>query len=88
MREEALRFLNYPYEAVEEILANAIYHRGYDNDNPIEVNVFPDRIEVLSFPGPLPPMTKKSLKQRRIIARDYRNRRIGDFLKELKLTEG
>lgn len=85
---EALRFFNYPYEAIEEILANAIYHRGYDNDNPVEVNVFPDRIEVLSFPGPLPPMTKQSLKQRTIIARDYRNRRIGDFLKELKLTEG
>jgi len=43
---------------------------------------------VLSFPGPLPPITKESLKQRRIVARDYRNRRIGDFLKELKLTEG
>ena len=28
------------------------------------------------------------LQQRRVIARDYRNRRIGDFLKELKLTEG
>lgn len=28
------------------------------------------------------------LKKPRIIARDYRNRRIGDFLKELSLTEG
>lgn len=26
--------------------------------------------------------------QRRIVAREYRNRRIGDFLKELQLTEG
>lgn len=85
---EALRFFNYPYVAIEEVLANAIYHRGYDNDNPVEVNVFQDRIEVLSFPGPLPPMNKQSLQQRRIVARDYRNRRIGDFLKELKLTEG
>jgi len=87
-RPESKRFYNFPYRAIEEILANAVYHRGYDNDNPIEVNVFPHEIEVLSFPGPLPPITKESLKQRRIVAGDYRNRRIGDFLKELKLTEG
>jgi ATP-dependent DNA helicase RecG len=45
-------------------------------------------MEILSYPGPLPPVTNTDLKQRRVIARDYRNRRIGDFLKELKLTEG
>jgi len=28
------------------------------------------------------------LKQKKVFARDYRNRRIGDFLKELDLTEG
>src|SRR5690625_7733563 len=28
------------------------------------------------------------LKKRRIVSREYRNRRIGDFLKELQLTEG
>jgi ATP-dependent DNA helicase RecG len=85
---ESLRFFNYPYEAIEEAMANAVYHRGYDNDNPIEVNIFPDHIEILSFPGPLPPVNKQSLKQKRIVARNYRNRRIGDFLKEMKLTEG
>jgi ATP-dependent DNA helicase RecG len=42
----------------------------------------------LSFPGPLPPVTKEMLKERRIVARTYRNRRVGDFFKELKLTEG
>ena len=45
-------------------------------------------MEILSYPGPLPPVTNAALQQRRVIARDYRNRRIGDFLKELKLTEG
>lgn len=85
---EALRFFNYPYEAVEEILANAVYHRSYEHQSPIEVNVRPQAIEFLSFPGPLPPITNQTLKHERIIARDYRNRRIGDFLKELHLTEG
>jgi len=85
---EAKRTLNYPYEAIEESLANAFYHRSYENQNIIEVNIRLDRIEILSFPGPLPPLDKKTLKQERIVARDYRNRRIGDYLKELKLTEG
>lgn len=50
--------------------------------------MFPDRIEILSFPGPLPPIKNEDLQKRRVIARDYRNRRTGDFLKELRLTEG
>ena len=36
----------------------------------------------------LPPVSNESLKLPRVVARDYRNRRIGDFLKELNLTEG
>jgi ATP-dependent DNA helicase RecG len=59
------------------------------NMNPIEVQVWPDRIEVLSFPGPVPPVDAPTLTEnKRIVARDYRNRRVGDFLKELHLTEG
>jgi len=85
---EALRIWNYPYEAVEEIIANAYYHRSYENVSPIEVSVYPDKLVVLSFPGPLPPVDKEMLKEKKIISREYRNRRIGDFLKELDLTEG
>jgi ATP-dependent DNA helicase RecG len=36
----------------------------------------------------LPPLNKEKLRAGRIVARKYRNRRIGDFLKELHLTEG
>jgi ATP-dependent DNA helicase RecG len=85
---EAIRFYNYPYEAIEESLANAVYHRSYENQNAIEVNIRPDCIEILSFPGPIPPVDNEQLKKSRVVARDYRNRRIGDFLKELHLTEG
>ena len=87
-RPEALRVFNYPMQAIEETVANAFYHRSYELDNPIEINIWPDKIEILSFPGPLPPVTKEMLKERRIISRNYRNRRVGDFLKELDLTEG
>lgn len=88
-RIEVDRVYNFPLAAIEEVVANAFYHRSYEEDNPIEINCFPDRIEVLSFPGPLPPVTRAILKkEKRIVARKYRNRRVGDFLKELRLTEG
>ncbi len=85
---EALTFYNYPFNAIEEALANAIFHRSYESESTIEVNVRLDKIEILSYPGPLPPLNKAKLKKKKMLARDYRNRRIGDFLKELKLTEG
>ncbi len=88
-RAEADRFYNYPFVAIEESLANAIYHRDYKKREPIEVRIHPDRIEIQSFPGPLPPITIEELnKGQQIKVREYRNRRIGDFLKELHLTEG
>lgn len=88
-KAEANRHFNFPYEAIEEALSNAVYHKSYEMDKPIEVQIWPDRIEILSFPGPVPPVDAQILKQnKRIVARDYRNRRIGDLLKELHLTEG
>ncbi|MDA3813663.1 MAG: putative DNA binding domain-containing protein [Candidatus Cloacimonetes bacterium] len=85
---EANRQFNYPYEAIEEALVNAVYHKSYEQRNPVEVSIRKDCIEILSYPGPLPPVDNDKLKQGRVRARNYRNRRIGDFLKELHLTEG
>lgn len=88
-RAEADRFYNFPYKALEEVLSRACYHKSYEIGSPIEVQVFPDKVTVLSYPGPMPPVDENVLKnQRHILAREYRNRRIGDFLKELHLTEG
>ncbi|MFH0733508.1 MAG: RNA-binding domain-containing protein [bacterium] len=87
-KAEALRYFNYPFIAVEEALVNAVYHRSYEDLNSIEISIFPDKIQILSFPGPLPPVDNIELKKNKVIARNYRNRRIGDFLKELDLTEG
>ena len=87
-RAEADRFFNFPYAAVEEALSNAVYHRAYDEREPIEVRVENDRIEIVSFPGPDRSVTIEGLKCYRVSNRRYRNRRIGDFLKELHLTEG
>ncbi|GAB6283105.1 MAG: hypothetical protein STSR0008_18610 [Ignavibacterium sp.] len=85
---ESQRASKYPYAALEESLCNAVYHRGYDNDSTIEVRIYPNRIDIISFPGPLPPLDKEKLKNNQFDVRKYRNRRIGEFLKELHLTEG
>lgn len=85
---EAIRYYNYPYEALEEILANAVFHKSWDDRNPNEVCIDHNSIEVLNFEEPMPPITNADLQKSRVISRHYRNRRIGDFLKEMHLTEG
>lgn len=85
---ESIRFFNYPFQAIEEAVVNAVYHKSYERENPVEIQIHRDKIEILSFPGPMPPINQAMLKKQRVVARDYRNRKIGGFLKELKLTEG
>ena len=85
---EANRYFNYPYEAIEEALSNAVYHKGYDEREPIEVRVEKNMIEIISHPGPDRSVTLEGLRTFNVRSRRYRNRRIGEFLKELHLTEG
>lgn len=87
-RAEADRFFNYPYAAIEEALSNAVYHKAYDEREPIEVRVEKDMIEIISHPGPDRSVTLEGLRTFKVRSRRYRNRRIGEFLKELHLTEG
>jgi hypothetical protein len=87
-RAEAIRVFNYPYPALEEALVNAVYHRSYELREPIEVRIHRDRIEIASYPGPDASIRLQALKSKHFIARRYRNRRIGEFLKALDLTEG
>ncbi|MBW1745895.1 MAG: AAA family ATPase, partial [Deltaproteobacteria bacterium] len=42
--EKADKVYNYPYPAIEEALANAVYHRNYELRDPIEVRVLPSSI--------------------------------------------
>ena len=44
----ASRVFNYPFGAIEEALANTVYHRSYEDDSPIEIRVWLDRIEMMS----------------------------------------
>lgn len=87
-RAEAERFFNYPYEAVEEILTNAVFHRSYQRQEPVTVRLEKNMIEITSTPGFDRSITDEAIKNYVLRGRIYRNRRIGDFLKELHLTEG
>jgi len=87
-RPEAERFFNYPYEALEEALVNAVYHRSYEIREPIEVRILPDLVTITSYPGPDRSVNLEDLQTGSSATRRYRNRRIGEFLKELNLTEG
>ena len=86
-KAEAVKFWNYPYAAIEEILSNAVYHRSYQIREPIQVRITNESIEIISHPGFDRSISDEAIKKYDIRAKIYRNRRIGDFLKELKLIE-
>jgi ATP-dependent DNA helicase RecG len=69
-------------------LVNAVYHRSYEEREPIEVRISLEELVILSFPGPDRSIRLEDLQAGRAVSRRYRNRRIGEFLKELDLTEG
>ncbi len=89
-RSQALQWVSYPVMALREALANAVYHRSYDGEpEPIKVYLYPDRMEVISYPGPMPGIEMCHLDGTVPLPPvPARNRRIGEFLKELNLAEG
>ena len=85
---ESIRVKNYSYEALEEFISNAIYHRSYQIHEPVTIRIEKECIEITSTPGPDRSITDDDLMKLHMRSRRYRNRRIGDFLKELHLVEG
>ena len=85
---EAIRIKNYSYEALEEFVSNAVYHRSYQEHEPITIRIEKDKIEITSVPGPDRSISDEDIEKYQMRTRRYRNRRIGDFLKELNLAEG
>lgn len=87
--EEAKKFFNFPYQALEEAVVNAVYHRDYQEREPIEITIEPSRISILSYSGPDRSISIEAIREAQVLrCRRYRNRRLGEFLKELNLTEG
>ena len=88
-KAESITFFNYPYQAIEEAVVNALYHRDYQEREPVEITIGPQKISILSFAGPDRSISMDAIhKAEYLNSRRYRNRRLGDYLKELQLSEG
>jgi len=88
-QRETLHILNYPEKAIKEAVVNAFYHRDYMSYEPITIEVEPDCINIMNFPGIDRSISEKTIAEgERFVSRYYRNRRLGEFLKELDLSEG
>lgn len=88
-KAESITFFNYPYQAIEEAVVNALYHRNYQEREPVEITIKPKKISILSYAGPDRSISLDAIhKAEHLKSRRYRNRRLGDYLKELQLSEG
>ena len=88
-RAQSITFFNYPYQALEEAVVNSLYHRDWTIREPVEITIEPERISILSFSGPNHTIPMEAVQKGiSLRSRRYRNRRLGEFLKELDLTEG
>ena len=86
-RGNSARHWNYPYDAVEEALVNAVYHKSYSKPEPIVVTFTPEQMTITSIPGPDRSIKTADLKRLCLLSKGDRNRRIGEFLKELDLAK-
>jgi ATP-dependent DNA helicase RecG len=87
-RYEASRWVSFPLAAIKETIVNAVYHRSYEGtQEPTKVYIYPDRLEITSYPGPMPGLKQIHFEQQKVPTVPARNRRIGEMLKELKLAE-
>lgn len=86
---ESIRRFSYPYQALEEAVVNAFYHRDYQSYQAIIIEIEPDCVRIISYPGIDRSISQKTIAEgERFKSRYYRNKRLGEFLKELDLTEG
>jgi len=86
----SVHWVGYPVQALKEALVNAVYHRSYEGEpEPTKVYLHADRMEIISYPGPVPGIEIGHLEGLAPLPPvPARNRRIGEFLKELGLAEG
>ncbi len=85
---EAQRAWNYPFNALEEAMVNAVYHRDYAERELITIRIETNKIMIYNCGGPDRSIKLKDLQRGTAVAGRYRNRRLGDFLKGMDLSEG
>ena len=83
------KFYTYPYQALEESVTNSLYHRDYQEWEPVVITVEPDCLTIQNVGGPDRSISAADISRCDIlVSRRYRNRRLGEYLKELDMTEG
>lgn len=60
---EAIRRFSYPYQSLEEAVVNAFYHRDYMSHEPVHIEIEPDCINIISFPGPDRSISMETIKK-------------------------
>ena len=85
---EAVRSFNYPIHALEEVIGNCLYHYDYRQREPVTIEIEPDAMYISNPGGPDRSLKPEDFAKGFVRPRQYRNRRIGDFFKELEITEG
>ena len=85
----SIKFYTYPYQALEESITNSLYHRDYREWEPVVITVEPKGITIQNVGGPDRSIPSADINRGELlISKRYRNRRLGEYLKELELTEG
>ena len=84
---ESERFYNYPYNALEEALVNAVFHKSYKEPEPVEIRIYVDSIQIINYPGLEKWIDIEKFASGKVKARKYRNRRIGEMFKDIDLSE-
>lgn len=79
---------NFPFIAVEELVANAIVHNNFENAKPIQIYVSENQINIVNYNKPLPPLRLNDLNERTFFnERDTENPEIRDMFKSLGIIE-
>ena len=74
-------------DALEEAVVNAVLHKNYKEDVPVEIRTYLDQIQIINFPGPDHYIDMEKFAAGKIRARRYCNPNIGEFFKEIDLSE-
>lgn len=77
LREETIK--DYPHWATRELLMNAVCHRDYESNGPVQFYQYDDRIEILNPGGLYGKVTKENFPN----VNDYRNSVIAEAMKVL-----
>lgn len=82
------KIVNFPYVAIEELVANAIVHNNYENGKPIQIYISNTQINIVNYNKPLPPLKIQDLNERTFFnERDTENPEIRDMFQALGIIE-